>query len=338
LFDLAADVLLHPAFPEEELAPFKRRTRAELTQQRANPGFLAAEMFSRAVYGSHPAARISPTLASLERLTRQDLVTFHRTHYLPDHAVLAIAGDVSMLQARIVVESRLGSWTKGTDPVPIAVPDPAPVNDSRIYFIARPNSVQTNLLIGSQAIERTSPDYDVMSVMNQIIGGGPMGRLFLHLREEKGYTYGAASALDARQHRGDWSASTSVRSEVTDPALHDLLEEVSQLREILVSDQELADAKRSMVASFALSLESPAQLLNLYLTQWRYKLPADYWDRYAERVMAVTKEQVQAVARRYLPQDLLQIVVVGDPARVTEPLKKLGPVEAYDENGARIPF
>jgi zinc protease len=165
-----------------------------------------------------------------------------------------------------------------------------------------------------------------------------MGRLFLHLREEKGYTYGAASALDARQHRGDWSASTSVRSEVTDAALGDLLEEVSQLREIPVSDQELADAKRSMVASFALSLESPAQLLNLYLTQWRYKLPADYWDRYAERVMAVTKEQVQAVARRYLPQDLLQIVVVGDPARVTEPLKKLGPVEAYDENGARIPF
>jgi predicted Zn-dependent peptidase len=165
-----------------------------------------------------------------------------------------------------------------------------------------------------------------------------MGRLFLHLREEKGYTYGATSALDARQHRGDWSASTSVRTEVTDPALRDLLEEIRQLREIPVSDQELSDAKRSMVASFALSLESPAQLLNLYLTQWRYKLPADYWDRYAERVMAVTKDQIQATARQYLGQDRLQIVVVGDPEQVTEPLKKLGPVEAYDENGLRVPF
>jgi zinc protease len=289
LIDLAADVLLHPAFPEEEIAPFKQRTRAALAQRRANPGFLAAEVFSRAVYGSHPAARISPALASLERLTREDLVAFHRMHYLPDRAVLAIAGDVSMLQARIVIESKLGAWTKATDPVTTTVPDPAPIGEPKIYFVARPSSVQTSLLVGTQAIERTNPDYDVMSVMNKIIGGGPMGRLFLHLREDKGYTYGASSALDARQHKGDWSASTSVRSEVTDPALRDLLDEVRQLREIPVSDQELTDAKRSMVASFALSLESPVQLLNLYLTQWRYKLPADYWDRYAERIMAVTK-------------------------------------------------
>jgi zinc protease len=338
LIDLAADVLLHPAFPEEEIAPFKQRTRAALAQRRANPGLLAAEVFSRAVYGSHPAARISPTLASLERLTREDLVAFHRAHYLPDRAVLAIAGDVSMLQARVVVESKLGGWTKPPVSVTTTVSEPTPVDESKIYFVARPHSVQTNLLVGSQAIERTNADYDVMSVMNKIIGGGPMGRLFLHLREEKGYTYGATSALDARQHRGDWSAATSVRTEVTDPALRDLLDEVRQLREIPVSDQELTDAKRSMVASFALSLESPAQLLNLYLTQWRYKLPADYWDRYAERVMAVTKDQVQATARRYLAQDRLQIVVVGDPEQVTEPLKKLGPVEAYDENGLRVPF
>jgi zinc protease len=338
LMDLAADVLLHPSFPEEELARFKQRTRASLAQQRANPAFLAAEVFSRAVYGSHPAARISPTLASLDRLTRDDLVAFHRAHYLPDRAVLAIAGDVSMFQARIVVESKLGGWTKPPVSMTTGVPEPDPVNESKIYFIARPSSVQTNLLVGSQGIERTNPDYDVLAVMNKIIGGGPMGRLFLHLREEKGYTYGASSALDARQHRGDWAASTNVRTDVTEPALRDLLEEVRQLREIPVSDQELADAKRSMVASFALSLESPAQLLNLYLTQWRYKLPADYWDRYAERVMAVTNDQVQAAARRYLAQDRLQIVVVGDPARALDPLKKLGPVETYDANGDRAAF
>ena len=102
--------------------------------------------------------------------------------------------------------------------------------------------------------------------------------------------------------------------------------------------QELADAKRSMVASFALSLESPAQLLNLSLTQWRYKLPANYWDRYAERVMAVTKDQIQAAARKYLAQDRMQVVVVGDPARALDPLKKLGPVETYDENGQPAAF
>jgi len=171
--------------------------------------------------------------------------------------------------------------------------------------------------------------------MNKIVGAVPTGRLFTHLREEKGYTYDARSSLDARDHRGDWSASTNVRTEVTEPALRDLLEEVRQIREMPVSDQELADAKRSMIASFALSLESPAQMLDLALTQWRYKLPADYWDRYAERVMAVTKEQIQAAARTYLAQDRLQIVLVGDPARALEPLRKLGPVEVYDSNGQR---
>ena len=336
LIDLAADVLLHPTFPEEEVTRFKQRTRSALVQQRANPNFLAAEMFSRAVYGSHPAARLSPTVMAVDGLQREDLVAFHRAHYLPDRAVLAIAGDVSMFQARLVVESKLGAWAKGTAPTVTTVGDPAPVETPNIYFVARPGSVQTNIIVGSQAIERTSPDYDALAVMNKVVGGGAMGRLFLHLREEKGYTYGASSAVDARQHRGDWSASTNVRTDVTEPALGDLLEELRQIREIPVSDQELADAKRSMVASFALSLESPAQLLNLYLTQWRYKLPADYWDRYPERVMSITKEQIQAMARKYLAQDRLQLVVVGDPTRALDPLKKLGPVESYDANGQRV--
>jgi len=319
LIDLAADVLLHPSFPDEEVASFKQRSRGTLAQQRANPNFLAAEMFSRAVYGAHPASRIGPTEAALDRLKREDLVEFHRAHYLPDRAVLAVAGDVSMLQARLVVQAKLGGWAKSAASTTAPVREPEALDASKLYFVGRPGSVQTNFIVGTQAIERTSADFDVLSVMNKIVGAVPTGRLFTHLREEKGYTYDARSSLDARDHRGDWSASTNVRTEVTEPALRDLLEEVRQIREMPVSDQELADAKRSMIASFALSLESPAQMLDLALTQWRYKLPADYWDRYAERVMAVTKEQIQAAARTYLAQDRLQIVLVGDPARALEP-------------------
>jgi len=172
--------------------------------------------------------------------------------------------------------------------------------------------------------------------MNKVIGGNVTGRLFLHLREDKGYTYGASSTVDARQHRGDWAASTNVRTEVTEPALRDLLDEIRQMRDVLVPDAELADARRSMIASFALSLESPQQMLGLYVTAWRYKLPADYWDRYADRVSAITKDQVQAMARKYLAADRLQIVAVGDPVRIAEPLKKFGAVEAYDANGRRL--
>jgi predicted Zn-dependent peptidase len=169
-----------------------------------------------------------------------------------------------------------------------------------------------------------------------MIGGGPTGRLFIHLREEKGYTYGASSAVAASLYRGDWQASTSVRTEVTEPALRDLIGEITTLRDVPVTDEELADAKRSMIASFALSLESPAQLVNYTVTRWRYKLPADYWDKYAERVNAITREQVQAAARKYLAADRLQIVAVGDPAKVVDTLKKLGEVETYDSEGNRI--
>jgi zinc protease len=337
LFELAADILIHPAFADEEIARFKQRTRSTLAQQRANPNFLAAEMFSRAVYGSHPASRIAPTLAALDRVTRDALVGFHRTHFVPDRAVLAVAGDISLAQTRALAESRFGAWPKSASPVAASIPEPAPVSGSKIYFVARPGSVQTNLVVGAQAIERTNPDYDVLQVMNKVVGGGPTGRLFLHLREDKGYTYGASSAVDARQHRGDWSASTNVRTEVTDPALRDLLDEVRQIRDVPVPAAELADAKRSMIASFALSLESPAQLLGLAVTAWRYKLPADYWDRYADRITAVTGAQVQAVARKYLAADRLQIVAVGDPGPVAAPLQKLGSVESYDANGVRVP-
>jgi zinc protease len=335
LLDIAADVLVHPTFPDEELARYKQRTRAQLTQQRANPSFLAAELFNRLIYDKHPASRLLPTLAALDATTRETLTAFHRAHYTPDHAGIAIAGDVSFADARRMVQAKLGNWSKSGAPTP-GVANPDELHGPRIAFIARPNSVQTNLIVGTQAIARTDPDFHILQVMNKIIGGGPTGRLFIHLREEKGYTYGAASSLSAPIFRGDWSASTSVRSEVTEPALRDLLAEIADLRDRPVSDQELSDAKRSLIASFALSLESPSQLLNYHVTRWRYKLAADDWDRYPDRIASVTKQQVQSAARKYLDAQRLQIVAVGDPVRVGESLKKLGPVETFDVDGKPV--
>ena len=335
LIEMAADVMLHPSFPDEEVARFKQRTRVNLTQTRANPTFLAQEMFRRVVYGDHPASRVLATIPSLDRTTRDSVVEFHKTHYVPDHAAIAVSGDVSMADARALITDKFAGWKKaGTTPA--AVTDPAPLSGSKIYFVARPNSVQTSLIVGGQAIERTNQDYDALQVMNKVLGGGPTGRLFIHLREEKGYTYGAGSSVTAPMHRGEWSASTSVRTDVTDPALHDLLAEIALMRDQPVSDQELADAKRAMIASFALSLENPSQLLNYYVTRWRYRLPADYWDRYAERIGAIGKEQAQAVARKYLAPERLQIIAVGDPAKVADTLKKLGTVETYDADGKRL--
>jgi zinc protease len=160
-----------------------------------------------------------------------------------------------------------------------------------------------------------------------------MGRLFRHLREEKGYTYGISSGFGAFKHRGDWEAQTSVRTDVTEPALTDLLDEIAQMRDKPVPADELADIKRAIIASFALSLESPQRVLGYYTESWTYSLPADYWDTYPGRISAVTAEQAQAAAKKYWDASRLQIVAVGDATKITDILKKKGDVAVFDADG-----
>jgi zinc protease len=332
---LAADVLLNASFPQDELDRYKTRTRAGLVTQRTSPGFLASEMMAKILFGTHPAARISLTEESLTKMTRDAIVAAHRARFVPDHAVIAIAGDISMAEARKAIEARFGAWKKAGTPAP-AVADPPAMGAARVTFVARPNSVQTSLWVGTQAIQRTSPDYDVVQVMNAIIGGGPTGRLFTHLREEKGYTYGAYSNISAGQFRGNWIASTDVRTEVTEAALKDLVAEITRIRNEPVPTKEFEDRKRGMVASFALSLESPTAVLNNHVTRWLYKLPADYWDKFPDRIVAVTIADVQAAAKKYLDPARLQIVAVGDPTKVSTILPQFGTVETFDTNGKAI--
>jgi zinc protease len=331
-FALAADILLRPSFPQEELDRYKTRTKTGLVQQRSQPGFLASERFSALMYGSHPSGRASLTPEGVDRVSRDALVNFHKTRYVPDHAVLAIAGDISMAEARKVIDQHLGGWAKSGTPAPQMAEPPAPPA-GQVHLIDRANSVQTTIWVGSPGISRTSPDYDVVTVMNAVIGGGPTGRLFTKLREEKGYTYGAYSNIAAAQFRGHWLASMDVRSEVTYDALRDLMVEIAAMRDQTVPQKEFDDKRRGIIASFALTLESPQAVLGNHITRWIYKLPADYWDKLPDRIMAVTQAQVQAAAKKYLDPSKLQIVTVGEAAKIGDIVKKFGPVTTYDVNG-----
>jgi len=335
VLDLVSQIVTSPQFPEQELARYKTQQRALMQQQRANPAFLGQERFGAAVAGAHPDGRMAPSIESLDKTTRDSLAAFHKTHYVPDHGVIAIAGDISLADAVKKLEARFASWKKSGRPVP-AVADPEAISKPGLHLIARPNSVQTFLVVGTQAIKRTDPDYYALTVMNKVIGGGPTGRLFRHLREEKGYTYGAGSNLISPRWSGVWVATTSVRNEVTEPALNDLVDEIRQLRDVRVPAQEFADAKRSLIAAFALALESPQQVLQNAVTRWRYGLPVDYWDRYAERLSAISDADVQAAAKKYLDPSRLQIVAVGSEEAAARALRKLGPVDVYDADGKKI--
>ncbi len=331
---LAADVLLHPTFAPEELARYKERMKPGLLQQRTSPNFLGSELYQRLVYGAHPASRISPTAESIDRLTRDAVVAWHKAHYVPDHALIAVSGDITLAAAKQAFEAALASWPKSSSAA-ASVAEPAAMGAGRVSFIARPGSVQTTLMVGTQAIARIDPDYDAFQVMNKVLGGGPTGRLFTHLREEKGYTYGAGSALNASRWKGDWLASMDVRTDVTAPAMTDLMAEIARMRDEEIPQKDFDNARRSLIAQFALGLESPAAVLGNYVTLYWYKLPANYWDTYPDRVNAVTRAQALAVAKKYLDLSRLQIVAVGDP-KVADAFKAFGTVEMFDVNGKPI--
>jgi len=236
-----------------------------------------------------------------------------------------------LADARKLVDTKLASWKK-TGAAKQTVADPPSMGAPKVYLVARPGSVQTTLYVGTQSMTRTDPDYAALTVVNRVLGG-TMGRLFRHLREEKGYTYGIGSGFSATMYRGSWTSSTSVRTEVTEPALTDLLAEIAELGDQPVPENELADAKRAIVGSFARDLESPQQVLGYYIDNWLYGLPADYWDTYPARVMAVTAAQAQAAAQKYWTRSRLQIVAVGDATKITETLRTKGTLEIFDADG-----
>jgi predicted Zn-dependent peptidase len=332
-FQLAVEMLLQPSFPADELEKMKQRMRAQLREQRSGANFLLNERFNRLVFGEHPAAQVSASAESIDRLGRELLIKWHRERFVPENSILGIAGAVQAKDLIAKLEKQLAGWKKRQ--VEQAWPrDPAPAKARKVLLVHRPNSVQTTLALGNIAIDRRSPDYLPMVLMNDVIGGGASARLFLNLREEKGYTYGVYSNFSALRYPGPWRAGGNMRTEVTDVALVEFFNEIRRIRDEKVSGRELEESKRSIVAGFALSLEQPTRLLNFAITRLLYGLPADYWDTYAAKIMAVSAEDVQRVARKYLNPETLQLVAVGDATKIKTVLEKYGAVEVYDSNGA----
>lgn len=335
-FAIASDMLLQPSFPADELEKLKQRMRVQLREQRSGANFLLNERFNRVVYGDHPAAQVSATAESLDALTRETLVQWHRERFVPQNTILGIAGDVRAKDLLAKLEKRLAGWKK-TELNPTWPRDPVAASARKVLLVHRPNSVQTTVALGNIAIDRRSPDYMAMVVMNDVIGGGASARLFLNLREEKGYTYGVYSDFSALRYPGPWRAGGNMRTEVTDGALVEFFKEIRRIRDESVPSKELAESKRSIVASFALSLEQPSRVLNFAITRTLYGLPADYWDAYSSKIAAVTAEDVQRVARKYLNPETLQLVAVGDATKIKTILETYGAVDVYDTNGALVP-
>ncbi len=331
-FEVMRDILLNPTFPEPEFERLRQEQSARLRQQRTSSGFLANERFSAAIFGDHPAATRSATEASLDAMSTELIAQWYRERYAPQNSILSIAGDVDADDIISDLNDWLDDWEQ-TDYVAQLPPNPEAPIVGQIFLVDRPDSAQTTIYMGSLALDRRDPDYIPLTVMNEVVGGSASARLFLNLREEKGYTYGAYSSFSALKYPGAWRASADVRTEVTDGGMTEFLYELERMRDELVSSAELEEVKRSIVAGFALSLERSTSLLSYSTTREIYGFAPDYWERYPEQVMAVTSEMVQSMARKYLDPETIQIVVVGDASEIRAVIEQYGPVFIYDIDG-----
>ncbi|HTH36541.1 MAG TPA: pitrilysin family protein [Pyrinomonadaceae bacterium] len=338
LLQLIAEVTFRPTFPENELDLYRRNMIENLKFQRSQPSFLAGEQTARLVYQNHPYARISPTAADIEKLTRPMLEKYHDRAYLPNDAVMIVVGEVERESVLAEVNELFGEWEQGSGEEALH-PLPKHLESSRLTIVDRPGSAQSNIVLSNLAIKRDDPDYFAVLVMNQVLGAGASSRVFMNLREEKGYTYGAYTRIDAKRLAGDFEATAEVRTAVTGDSLKEFFYELNRIRDEDVLPAELADAKNFLTGVFPIRAETQEGLTNLIVTQELYGLSEDYLQTYRENVAAITVDDVRRVAMKYIHPDNLAIVIVGDAVEVLPQVEgSATEVEIRDTDGNPKPL
>lgn len=332
---LMAEIVLQPSFPGNEVELAKQNTKESLRQQRAQPSFLASEMVSRVMFGDHPYALVAPTLESIDRVSRDEFVRFHQKNFVPNSAVFIVVGDVKYDHIVERIGSLFSTWKAGAELV-TNFPAP-PVRTKKVaYLVDRPGSAQSNIVIANSGILRTSPDYFPMLLLHTVLGANASSRLFMNLREEKGYTYGAYTNLDARRTAGTFRASAEVRTPVTGDSLKEFFYELNRIRTELVSEKEINDAKSYLTGVFPIRLETQEGLTDQLVQIKMLNLPSDYLQHYRDRVQAVTVAEIQRVATKYVQPDEAAVIVVGDGAAVLDQIKPyVGDIEIYSTTGKR---
>ena len=333
-FELLSDVVLRPRFDSTEVELLRRQTLSGLQAELADPGAVASRIMLRFLYGEHPYA-FRATPGTVNAITREDLTGFREARFRPSGALLVIAGDVTAAEARRLATKSFGSWP-GAAPAPLEPPAPPKPTATEVVLVHRPGSVQANILVGNATYPATDTTYYAATVANRVLGDGSDSRLFMILREQKGWTYGAYSQLSRPRGVGMFQASAEVRTEVADSALRELLAQLKRITTELVPPSELAAAKNSLVGSFPLSVQTANQIAAAVARARLLGLPANYVQTYRNRLNAVTASRLRAAARATIKPDVAMVVVVGDGARLYPALKAIGPVRILSTEGREL--
>lgn len=334
ILNLFSQVILKPSFPQAEFDKIKTQTLSGLQTEKDDPNAISGNVSNALTYGKeHPYGEITNE-STVSNVSLEDCKTYYNTYFKPGNAYLVIVGDITPDAAKAKAEKYFGSWPAGKTPA-YQYAFPKAVDKTTVDFVDKAGAVQSVINI-TYAVDMKPGTADVIParVMNTILGSGFSGRLFKNLREDKAYTYGAYSSLDADELVGSFSANASVRNEVTDSAVTQFLIELNKLRTEPVTKEELELAKSFIAGGFARSLESPQTVAGFALNIDMYKLPADYYETYLQKLSAVTIDDVSRVAKKYLTPDKARIVVVGNKDEVMNKLtpfdKEDGMIQLYD--------
>ncbi len=334
--DLLADMMLNSTFPDSALERLRGRALVALAQQRDQPNAIAANVFSRVVYGdAHPYGRVTNE-KTVKAITRDDVLAFHRAYFKPGRAVITVSGDVDPKAVRAAVERAFAAWPAGGERPSFAYgPLPAPVART-IYLVDKPKAAQSVFAFGTPGPARNTPDYYALSVMNHLLGGLFQSRLNHDIREVKGFSYGVRSSFAFGHGPGAFQAGGGIVSAKTDSALMGFMTHFKGVQgEMPFTDDEVKQGKESLIQSLPSRFATVNNIAASVSAIYTQDLPETFYQDYASRINAVTKDDLVRVAKKYIDTDHMALVIVGDRATIEDKLKATGiaPITILDVDG-----
>lgn len=339
VLELLADVALHPNFPQTEIDRVRSERLAALVQEQDEPFAVATRVYSAALYGpknSYGYPDIGTT-DSLKTISREQLEQFWQQNYQPSDAALIITGNISLADLKPLLEKQFAGWHAATTAAPaIAAPE---TSDAKLILVNRADAQQTTLLLFSLGPARSTPDYPQLEIMNADLGGLFSSRINMNLREQHGYTYGAGSFFGYHRASGPFIVYSDVRTDVTALATTEMFNELRRMRDTLMTPAELKLAKDSIAQSLPGRFERGSDAVGTFAEIFVYDLPLDYFSLLPSRINAVTAEQAQAAAQKYIVPEKVTVLAVGDRAKIEADMKKLnlGKMEIRDAEGKLVP-
>ena len=333
IMEMMSDGLLNPLFTQEEFLKERNILIDGIKSSQKSVPDIASQVGDKLFYGAnHPYGEFA-TIQTVENITLEDVQNYYSTYAKPNNAYLTIVGDVDFNEIKKLVTSLFKGWKKGKLPE-YEMPTVNDVSKNEINFVDMSNAVQSEITVGNIInISMANPDYFALRLANQILGGSG-GRLYENLREDKGFTYGAYSGVTTSRYVGNFYASTSVRNEVTDSSVVEIINEINRIISDNVSESKLASVKEKFVGNFIMSTERPSTIATFALNIDKYNLPGNFYETYLDNFQKVTVEDIKRVTNKYFKNNNLRIVIVGKGKDVILSLEKsLYEIKYYDTNG-----